>query len=134
MKRGALEEINMRIKLVLAAAALSLTPAFAFAQAGAGAVAGAAAGAVVGGPVGAVVGAGIGAAAGATLDPRLRTYVIERHEPSIAITGDVVVGERLPPDVVLYPVPDYDDYSYAIVNNRHIVVDARTGTVVDIID
>ena len=124
----------MRMKLALAVAALSLAPAVAFAQAGAGAVAGAAAGAVVGGPVGAVIGAGIGAAAGATIDPRVRTYVIERHDPSVTISGDVVVGKPLPPDVVLTPVPDYGDYAYAVVNNRHVVVDARTGTVVDVYD
>jgi hypothetical protein len=104
-----------------------------------GAVTGAAGGALVAGPPGAVVGGAAGAIAGAIADenaPRFRTYVIEQRHPSVAFTGDVVVGTTLPNTVVLYDVPpDYNvrTYKYAIVNDRVVLVDPVTFRVVQVI-
>lgn len=128
----------MRIKLLAAVAALTLTPAVAFGQASTatGAVGGAAVGAAVGGPVGAVVGAGVGGTVGLAAEPPgpVVTYV-ERHDiPSVAVEERVVVGEALPTTVKLHTVPKYKQYSYAIVNNQRVIVEPRTRKVVKIID
>ena len=91
---------------------------------------GAAGGALVAGPPGAVVGGAVGAIAGAIADenaPRFRTYVVEQHHPSVAYSGDVVVGTALPNTIVVYDVPpDYNStYKYAVVNDRVVLVDSN---------
>ena len=91
---------------------------------------GAAGGALVAGPPGAVVGGAAGAIVGAIADdnaPRFRTYVVEQHHPSVAYSGDVVVGTALPNTVVVYDVPpDYNStYKYAVVNDRIVLVDSN---------
>jgi hypothetical protein len=95
-----------------------------------GAVTGAAGGALVAGPPGAVVGGAAGAIAGAIADenaPRFRTYVVQQHHPSVAYSGDVVVGATLPNTIVVYDVPpDYNTtYKYAVVNDRVVLVDSN---------
>ena len=111
-----------------AAAALLLASSAAYAQnAGGtvgGAVGGAAVGAVVGGPVGAAVGGAVGAITGSALP----------SQPSVVYQGPVVVGETLPDTVTYYPVPEYDAYSYTILNNRRVIVDRHTHRVVRVIE
>ena len=87
-------------------------------------VGGAAVGAVVGGPVGAVVGAGVGAIVGSSLP----------QEPSTVYNGPIIVGEPLPQSVVIYPLPQYPDYSYAIINNRRVIVDRGSHRIARVID
>jgi len=107
-----------------------------------GAAGGAVTGAVVGGPVGAVVGGVAGAAVGASLSPdetvRARRYVVAQRRPSVRVREDVVVGYRLPPRVVSYPVPAevglQSEYEYAIVNNRRVLLQPTTREVVYIVD
>jgi hypothetical protein len=89
-----------------------------------GAVGGAAVGAVVGGPVGAVVGAGVGAIVGSSLPP----------QPSLTYSQPVVVGQVLPETVTVYPVPQYRQYDYTIINNHRVIIDPRTRRVVRIVD
>ena len=89
-----------------------------------GAVGGAAVGTAIGGPVGAVVGAGIGAIVGSSLP----------QEPSIVYNGPVVVGDPLPQSVVIYPLPQYPDYSYAVVNDHRVIVDRGSHQIVRVID
>ncbi|MBV8280627.1 MAG: DUF1236 domain-containing protein [Candidatus Eremiobacteraeota bacterium] len=88
-----------------------------------GALGGAAVGTVVGGPVGAVVGAGVGAIVGSSLP----------QEPSTVYDGPIVVGEPLPQSVVVYPLPQYPDYNYAVVNNHRVIVD-RSHRIARLID
>lgn len=92
-----------------AALAVALMPSFAFAQNAGGAVGGAIVGGVVGGPIG----AGIGAIVGSTLP----------EHPSVVYDRPVAVGEALPDDFAYYPVPNYDDYSYAVVDHHRVIVD-----------
>lgn len=91
---------------------------------------GAAGGALVAGPPGAVVGGAAGAIVGAIADentPRFRTYVVQQRHPSVAYSGDVVVGSTLPNTIVVYDVPpDYNTtYKYAVVNDRVVLVDSN---------
>src|SRR5215218_2322014 len=124
----------MTIRNIAAVAALTL---FAFpvavqAQSGAaaGATTGAVGGAIVGGPVGAVVGGVGGAIVGGLSDqqrPEFRNYVVQ-----------VRVGARLPASgVTYYEVPaqyGVKEYRYTIVNDRPVLVDPRSHTIVQVIE
>lgn len=141
-------------KLALVAA-LTITPAVAFAQsqppsggavggATSGAAAGAVGGAVVGGPVGAVVGgvggAVVGAIVGDVAEPKFRTYVVEQRVPSYTYAEPVAVGTVLPAEGVVYrrlPAeygPNASNYSYTVVNDRTVIVEPQTRRVVQIIE
>jgi len=106
-----------------------------------GAAGGAVAGAVVGGPVGAAVGGVAGAAVGGALSPaettRVREYVVTQRRPSVRVSEQVVVGERLPTRVRLYPLPPtvglQTTYSYTVVNGQTVLVDPETREIVEII-
>jgi hypothetical protein len=136
----------MKLKLLtagcLALATLAAAPAYADDDnngALTGAAGGAATGAIVGGPVGAVVGGAVGLAAGAALDPpseRVVTYVQEQPVPEqrIVVQQQIVVGEPLPAEIALTPIPGDDAYAYTVVNEQRVIVDPRTHTVVKVIE
>jgi hypothetical protein len=128
----------MRIHLFAAVAALALAPAVAFGQGttAGGAVGGAVVGGAVGGPVGAVVGAGVGATVGLAAEPPapVVTYVERESVPSVAVQEQVVVGQPLPATVELHTVPQYQQYSYAVVNHKRVIVEPKTRKVVKIIE
>jgi hypothetical protein len=122
-----------------AVAATLLLPGAAFAAGcgAGGAIGGATAGAVVGGPVGAVAGGVAGAAVGCAVNPpskEVKEYIIHEHHPSVTVTEDVTVGHQLPSDIEIYDVPQSKTYAYAVVNNRHVVVDPQTRRVITIYD
>lgn len=128
-------------KFVLIAAAAGLTATGAIAQEStvSGAAGGAVTGAIVGGPIGAAVGGIVGAAAGTAIDPppeRVITYVREQPVPAqpVVVEREVVVGQPLPQTVVLTPVPEAPEYAYTYVNERRVIVDPNTYTVVQVID
>jgi hypothetical protein len=113
---------------------LASSAAFAQSTTEQGARDGARAGGDIGGPVGAMVGGTVGAAVGAGLEiPNAVLGGIPRDD-SVVIHERVVVGEPLPPTVVLRPVPNYTEYRYAVVNDRRVIVEPRTRRVVKIID
>jgi hypothetical protein len=107
-----------------------------------GAVGGAVVGAVVGGPVGAAVGGVAGATVGGILTAeearRVRTYVAAQRSPSIQIAEPVTVGQPVPPRARLAPLPASvglrNPYRYTLVNDRTVLVDPRTGRIVEIIN
>ncbi|NHT76911.1 DUF1236 domain-containing protein [Rhizobiaceae bacterium CRRU44] len=104
-----------------------------------GAAGGAVTGAVVGGPVGAVVGGAVGAIAGTAIDPppqRVVQYVAQQPMPTerISVEQDVIVGKPLPREVVLTPIAEDPAYAYAIVNERRVIVDPKTYTVVHFVE
>lgn len=124
---------RLAISLV-AASLLASSAAFAQSTTAQGAHEGARAGGEVGGPVGAMVGGTVGAAVGAGLEiPNAVLGGIPRDN-SVVIHERVVVGEPLPPTVVLHPVPNYTEYRYAVVNDRRVIVEPRTRKIVKIID
>lgn len=135
----------MRTYILAAGTALALlaAPLAAQAQSGAatGATTGAVGGAIVGGPVGAVVGAGAGAIVGGIADqqrPEFRSYVVQRRVPSYKYTEQVRVGAKLPASgVTYYEVPaqyGVKEYRYTVVNDRPVLVDPRSHTIVQIIE
>lgn len=133
----------LSLKHTILAAALVSAPLAAHAQSGAaaGAATGAVTGAVVGGPVGAAVGAGAGAIAGGISEanrPKFRSYVTSAKHPSFAYKEKVAVGARLPASgVTYYDVPaEYGvtKYKYTIVDDRPVLVDPGTHTIVEVID
>lgn len=110
-----------------------------------GAAAGAAAGGAAAGPVGAVVGGAVGAATGTVggilgvdTRPRFRTYVQGRNVASYRYAEPLRVGAVLPASgVTYYDVPtEYNvtKYKYTVVNDRPVLVDPGTRTVVEVID
>ena len=127
--------MNNRLAVSLIAAAL-LIPGAAFAQSttARGAQDGAAAGAEVGGPVGAIVGGTVGAAVGAAVEIPNAIITGLPRDRSVVVQERVVVGEPLPPTVELRTVPRHTEYSYAVVNDRRVIVEPRTRRVVRIID
>ena len=135
----------MRHHLLAAGALVALlaAPMAAQAQGGAaaGATTGAVGGAIVGGPVGAVVGGVGGAIVGGLSDqqrPEFRRYVVEQRRPSYHYTEQVRVGARLPASgVTYYEVPaqyGVKEYRYTVVNERPVLVDPRTHTIVQVIE
>ena len=121
----------MRKQMFASAVAIAvMAPTLAFAQAST------ATGAVVGGPVGAVVGGTVGAAIGASAEPpaEVRTYVTRESVPSVRVTDKVVVGEPLPATVVLRPLPSHAEYSFAVVNEKRVIVEPKTRKVIQIIE
>ena len=125
------------------ALAILTNPVAANAQSGAatGAATGAVTGAVVGGPVGAAVGGVAGAVAGGIADdqrPKFRTYVTSERRPSYAYKEKVVVGAKLPTSgVTYYDVPkEYGvtKYRYTVVNDRPVLVDPGTHSIVQVIE
>ena len=119
---------------LIAASLVASSAAFAQSTTVEGAANGAAAGGAVAGPVGAMVGGTVGAAVGAGLEiPNAILGGIPRDD-SVVVHERVVVGEPLPPTVVLRPVPNYTQYRYAVVNDRRVIVEPRTRRVIKIID
>lgn len=64
----------------------------------------------------------------------VRTYVMEQSVPSVVYEGEVVVGAPLPETVEVRTVDGYDDYGYTVVNERRVLIDPRTRTVIQVLD
>ena len=127
----------MKIRTAVMIAAFALTPAIALAQNATirGANDGAVAGGAVAGPVGAAVGGTVGAAVGTAIDipAAVISSVTGAPGTSVVVRERVVVGEPLPDYVELRPVPQYDTYSYAVVNNQRVIVEPGTRRVIRVI-
>lgn len=139
--------VNMRTHLLaLSLSALITASAAAHAQ---GTVRGAERGAEEGGraagPLGAFVGGAVGAVTGTVggilgVDdrPRFREYVVRERRPSYRYNEELRVGAVLPDsDVTYYEVPaEYNapGYRYTYVNERAVLVEPRTGRIVEILD
>ena len=121
---------------LVAASLLASGAAFAQSTTVEGARDGARAGGDVGGPVGAMVGGTVGAAVGAGLEipNAVITSVQGERQPSVVVRERVIVGEPLPAEVEIRPVPHYTKYDYAVVNDRRVIVEPRTRRVIKIIE
>ncbi len=132
-----------KLVIVGAVAGIFAMPAAAIAQSGAasGAAGGAVGGAIVGGPAGAAVGAGVGAVVGGISDanrPRFKQYVVKEKRPSFKYSSEVRVGAKLPSSgVTYYEVPrEYGvtKYRYTVVNEKPVLVDPSSHTIVEVIN
>lgn len=68
-----------------------------------------------------------------TVPSEVDTYVMKENLPSVRVEREVVVGSTLPDSVELRTVPQHDTYSYAVVNNKRVVVEAKTRKVVKVL-
>ena len=64
----------------------------------------------------------------------VRTYVMEQSVPSIAYEGEVVVGAPLPETVEVHTVDGYSDYAYTVVNERRVLINPQTRTVIQVLE
>ncbi len=121
---------------LIAASLLASGAAFAQSTTVEGARNGARAGGDIGGPVGAVVGGtgGGGGGAGLEIPNAVITSVQDERAPSVVVRERVIVGEPLPAEVELRPVPHYTQYDYAVVNDRRVIVEPRTRRVTKIME
>jgi Protein of unknown function (DUF1236) len=122
--------------LLVLLAATAMVPGVALAQdIQGGAARGAAAGSHVLGPVGAAVGAAVGGTVGIfePPPPPVVTYVQGVDVPSVTVQKDVVVGEALPPTVIIHPIPHREHYAYAVVNNERLIVEPQSRKVIEVV-
>jgi len=64
----------------------------------------------------------------------VREWVLKERRPSLSVEGEIVVGKALPDTVEVYPVEGHTTYSYTIVNDRRVIVDPNTRTVIEVIE
>ena len=82
----------------------------------------------------------VGSAAGGVVDSAIAVpgavvkWITGQPARSVRIERQVVVGEPLPDTVVIRPVPEHREYSYAVVNDRRLIVEPRTRKVIRIIE
>lgn len=128
----------MKMKTMVAVAALVLAPALAQAQnvVRDSARNGADAGGQVLGPVGAAVGGTVGAAVGTAvaIPDAVLTSVRGERVPSVVVHERIAVGEPLPETVVLHEVPSYREYRYAVVNDQRVIVDPHTRRIIRVVE
>ncbi|MDX0765168.1 DUF1236 domain-containing protein [Sinorhizobium medicae] len=54
--------------------------------------------------------------------------------PSVVVQQPVAVGKPIPETVVLTPVPENPTYAYAVVNERRVIVEPKSRTVVQVVN
>ncbi|UFX05091.1 DUF1236 domain-containing protein (plasmid) [Sinorhizobium medicae WSM1115] len=81
---------------------------------------------------------GLGSAAIAqtavVLPGEVKTYVLEQNTPSITYEGEIVVGQPIPETVEIHTIPEQPDFAYAVVNDRRVIVNPKTHTVVEVLE
>lgn len=61
------------------------------------------------------------------------SYVAEQpFDDGATYDEEVVVGDTLPEGVIVREVPDYDDYSYAVVNRHRVIVEPRSRKIIKV--
>jgi uncharacterized protein YcfJ len=95
-----------------------------------GAATGATAGFFIAGPIGAVVGGVVGAGVGAGVSSSAQDYARAHREASITYDGELRAGYRVGHGLHVYQVPNDEHYSYVYVNDRPVLIDNATDTVV----
>jgi adenosylcobinamide amidohydrolase len=73
-------------------------------------------------------------AAVVTVPSEVETYVVQEKTPSVKVEREVIVGSELPGTIELHAVPKFNTYSYAVVNNKRVIVEAKTRKVIKVID
>lgn len=68
------------------------------------------------------------------LPGEVRTYVMEQSVPSVAYEGTIAVGTPLPETVEVHTVEGHSDYAYTVVNDRRVIVNPQTRTVIQVLE
>ncbi len=71
---------------------------------------------------------------GAAVPDDVVTYVERERVPSVAVDGEIVVGYPVPRTVELRPIPSNRHFSYAIINDRRVIVEPETRRVIRVIE
>lgn len=69
-----------------------------------------------------------------TMPGEVRTYVMEQNVPSVSYEGEIAVGTTLPDTVEVHSVQGHDGYAYTVVNERRVVVNPQTRTVIQVLE
>ncbi|MBN9052459.1 DUF1236 domain-containing protein [Shinella sp. PSBB067] len=64
----------------------------------------------------------------------VRTYVLERDIPSVPYEGDILIGRVVPGEVEIHAIDGQPDYAYTIVNERRVIVNPQTRTVIQVLE
>lgn len=64
----------------------------------------------------------------------VRTYVLQQDMPSVPYEGDILIGKVVPEDVEIHAIDGQPDYAYTVVNERRVIVNPQTRTVVQILE
>jgi len=64
----------------------------------------------------------------------VRTYVLEQDIQSVPYEGDILIGRVVPDAVEIHAIDGQPDYAYTIVNERRVIVNPQTRTVVQILE
>ncbi len=62
------------------------------------------------------------------------TYVQRERAPSVRVEGKVGVGFTLPGTVEVRTIPRHDQYGYAVINDRRVIVEPKTRRVIRVIE
>ena len=68
-----------------------------------------------------------------TVPGEVRTYVFEQKTPSATFEGELAVGTTLPETVEIHTIPDQPDFGYVMVNDKRVLVNPETRTVVEVV-
>lgn len=99
-----------------------------------GGAAGAAIGTLIAGPAGGIVGGLLtGGAMASTVPVETTVYVTEHPVEPVILDGEVVVGAAIPQGVVVYEVPQSEQYAYLNVNCDQVLVEKDTRKIVKVV-
>ena len=62
------------------------------------------------------------------------TYVQRERVPSVRIEGDIIVGRPVPDTVEIRTIPRYQQYGYAVINERRVLIEPGSRRVIRVID
>lgn len=62
----------------------------------------------------------------------LDSWAATQPESSVDVEGNVVVGTVLADSVTVTEVPAYKHYGYVVVNNKRVLVDRNTRTIIKV--
>jgi hypothetical protein len=80
-----------------------------------------------------------GAVGGLTLEDKsyVREYHSKRKYPSIKYEDEISVGRILPETGSYYPIEgrqSLNEYRYAVINNKTVIIDSNTRRIIEILD
>ncbi len=65
-----------------------------------------------------------------TVEPEVQTWIMAQTAPDVAYEGEIVVGTALPETVQLIEVPEFNQYRWAYLGGKRVLVVPDTRTVI----